>query len=85
MSYFNKEKPCQSVKIWSRQPMTPDMMQFGWSVFNRYNKEIQSGDVSTDGCVYSNKFYAASAKKTKGGCASICVRDRSNEINNRYP
>lgn len=73
MSYFNKEKPCQSAKIWSRQDMDSDMFLFGWTVFNKFNKDIQSGDVGVDGCVYSNKFYSAYAVKTKGGCGSICV------------
>lgn len=72
---FKKESKCQSVKIWSRKDMTDNMMLFGWSVFNEFNRGIQSGDVSIDGCIYSNDFYAAFAKKTKGGCASICVEE----------
>lgn len=73
---FDKEKPCQSVKIWSRCNMTDNMMLFGWSVFNDFNRDIQSGSVSgKGGCVYSNKFYAAYAVKTKGGCGSICVTE----------
>jgi len=73
---FNKEKPCQSVKIWSRQNMTDNMMQFGWKVYSDFNRDIQSGSVSIYGCIYSNEFYAAFTKKTKGGCATICVEDR---------
>lgn len=73
MSIFEKEKPCQSVKIWSKQEMDSDMMLFGWTVFNRYNKELQTGDVSSEGCVYSNDFFHALAKKTKGGLGSIVV------------
>lgn len=73
MSDFNEEKPCQSVKIWSRQQMDNDMFLFGWSVFNEFNKDIQLGNVGTDGCIYSNKFFMAYAIKTKGGCGSVCV------------
>lgn len=73
MSIFSEEKPCQSVKIWSRQAMDSEMMDFGWTVFNSFNQEIQSGDVSIDGCIYSNEHYSAFAKKTKGGCGSIAV------------
>lgn len=74
MAYFEKQEPCDSVKIWSRQIMTDDMMLFGWTMFNRFNRELKTGDVCGDtGCLYSNKFYAAYAKKTKSGLASVCV------------
>lgn len=73
---FNKDKPCQSVKIWSRGNMTDDMMLFGWSVFNKFNRDLQRGSASGRyGCVYSNELYAAYAAKTKGGCGSICVTE----------
>lgn len=73
MSYFDKEKKCQSVKIWSRVEMTDEMMLFGWTVFNSYNLDLEQGNVSKDGCAYANKFYSAYAKKTKGGLCSVCV------------
>mgnify|MGYP000613290824 CR=1 FL=1 len=74
MSIFKKEKKCQSVKIWSRTDMDDTMMLFGWTVFNEYNESLVKGEVSAkDGCVYSNDYYAAYAKKTKGGLCSVCV------------
>ena len=74
MSAFKKQKPCQSVKIWSKEDMENEMMLFGWSVFNQFQRDIQSGDAdSSNGCIYSNQFFMASAVKTKGGCASVCV------------
>lgn len=75
MSFYEKEKKCQSVKIWSKVEMTDEMMLFGWTVFNQYNKSLTNGDVSVGGCMYSNKFYSAFAKKTKGGMCSVCVVD----------
>ncbi len=74
MSIFKKEKKCQSVKIWSRTDMDDLMMLFGWTVFNEYNCSLTKGEVSAkDGCVYSNDFYVAYAKKTTGGMCSVCV------------
>ncbi len=73
MSMFDKEKPCQSVKIWSRQQMDSGMMQFGWSAYHEFNRDLQTGSVSSSVCVYSNKFYSAWIKKTKGGCGSVIV------------
>jgi hypothetical protein len=73
MSFFPKVKRCQSVKIWSKVEMTNEMMLFGWTVFNQYNRSLERGDVSEGGCMYSNRFYSAFAKKTKGGLCSVCV------------
>lgn len=71
---FEKQSKCQSVKIWSRHNMNENMMLFGWTVFNEYNRGLESGEVSgKDGCVYSNDYYVAYAKKTKGGMCSVCV------------
>lgn len=74
MAYFEKQEPCNSVKIWSRQKMTTEMLNFGFERFKRFNFEIQRGEVcGKTGCVYSNSAYAAYVKKTKAGCASVCV------------
>lgn len=74
MAYFEKQEPCDSVKIWSRQIMTCEMLDYGCAIFKRFNSELQKGDVcGKTGCVYSNHVYAAYAKKTKAGCASVCV------------
>ena len=74
MGHFEKQKKCQSVKIWLRTDMDDNMMLFGWTVFNEYNKSLVTGDVSgKDGCVYTNDYYMAYAKKTKGGMCSVCV------------
>lgn len=72
-SIFPKFDKCNSVKVWSRYEITDEMMQFGWSAFNQYQRGLTSGEVSESGCIYSNKFYMASAKKTKSGMCSVCV------------
>ena len=71
--YFKPDEPCQSVTIWSRENMTNEMFLFGWTVFNEFNKSLATGEVCASGCMYSNKFYSAFAKKTKGGLCSVCV------------
>lgn len=77
MAYFEKQEPCDSVRIWSRQIMTNEMLDYGFNIFKRFNSEMQKGYVcGKTGCVYSNPVYAAYAKKTKGGCASVCVEMR---------
>ena len=75
MSYFPKVKKCKSVKIWSKVEMTNEMMLFGWTAFNSYQKALEVGNVSESGCMYSNRFHSAFAKKTKGGLCSVCVVD----------
>lgn len=72
-SIFTKVDKCNAVKIWSKSEMTDEKMLFGWAAFNRYQKDLASGEVSESGCVYSNKFYMAHAKKTKSGMCSVCV------------
>lgn len=74
MAYFEKQEPCDSVKIWSRQKMTCEMLDYGFNIFKRFNSELQKGDAcGKTGCGYSNHAYAAYVKKTKAGCASVCV------------
>jgi hypothetical protein len=74
MAYFEKQEPCDSVKIWSRQIMTNEMFRYGFNVFKHFNFEIQQGEAcGKTGCAYSNSAYSAYVKKTKAGCASICV------------
>lgn len=74
MSYFEKQEPCESIKIWSRQIMTSEMLDYGFNIFKRFNFEIQKGETcGNTGCMYSNNVYSAYVKKTKSGCASVCV------------
>lgn len=73
MSVFEKQEPCDSVKIWSREIMTSDMFDFGYRIFQRFNSQIQIGDAGVSGCIYSNGLYAAHAKKTKAGCCVVIV------------
>lgn len=72
-SVFPKVDKCTSVKIWSRETMTDEMMQFGWSAFNQYQRSLVNGEVSESGCVYSNNFYMALTRKTKMGLCSVQV------------
>lgn len=73
-SMFPKVEKCTSVKIWSHEEMTDEMMLFGWSVFNQYQRGLVNGDASEQGCAYSNDFYSASALKRKSGMCSVLVR-----------
>lgn len=74
MAYFEKQEPCDSVKVWSRQIMTSEMFDYGFNTFKRFNFDIQKGDVcGKTGCSYSNRVYAAYVRKTKSGLASVCV------------
>lgn len=74
MGFFKKDKKCKSVKIWSRTDMDDHMMLFGWTAFNEFQRGLVAGEVcGKTGCVYSNDYYVAYAKKTKGGMCSVCV------------
>jgi hypothetical protein len=74
MADFEKQEPCDSVKIWSRQIMTSEMFDYGFNIFKRFNFDIQNGDVcGKTGCLYTNWAYAAHVHKTKSGLASVCV------------
>lgn len=74
-SVYPKVEKCTSVKIWSRETMTDEMMQFGWSAFNQYQSGLVNGEVSEQGCAYSNNWYVASALKRKSGMCSVLVRE----------
>lgn len=77
MSTFKKDKPCVSVKIWSRSgALTELMFGFGSKVYHEFNKGLIEGEVCASGCIYRNEFITAFAKKTSGGMASICVEMR---------
>lgn len=73
-SIFKKASKCNSVKIWSREEIDDDMLLFGWSCFNRYQRDISSGEACESGCIYSNSFFSALARKTKAGMCSVLVR-----------
>lgn len=74
MAYFEKQEPCDSVKVWSRQIMTNEMFDYGFNIFKRFNFDIQKGDVcGKTGCLYTNWVYSAYVRKTKSGLASVCV------------
>lgn len=78
---FEKQRKCQSVKIWSRDEMNECMMLLGWSAFNQFNRDLESGAVSgKDGCVYSNDYYTAYARKTKSGMCTVRVSESSNQL-----
>jgi len=72
-SIFKKAEKCNSVKIWSKMEMGDDMLLYGWGCFNRYQLEISTGKASESGCVYSNDFFGAYAKKTGSGMCSVLV------------
>ena len=74
-SIFPKAKKCNAVKIWSKSEMTDEKMLYGWSVFNQYQRDLVNGNVSESGCIYTNKFYMALARKTKTGICSVQVGD----------
>lgn len=73
-SVFPKVEKCNAVKIWSREEMTDEMMLFGWSVFNQYQRDLVNGEVSEQGCAYSNNYYVSCARKRKSGMCSVIVR-----------
>lgn len=75
-SIFPKVDKCNAVKIWSKQEMTDDMMLFGWSAFNQYQRDITNGKASGSGCIYSNKWFAAWVRKTASGTCSVKVEER---------
>ena len=79
MSFFKKDTPCTSMKVWSRQELTDDMLDFGVGVYKQFNKHLVDGECSADGCGFYNdaKKISAFAKKTKGGLGSVMVRDES--------
>ena len=76
MSTFTKDKPCQSLKIWSDQDLTAEMIDFGVSIYHQYNQDLINGEASASGCGFFNESLGLSgfAKKTKGGLGTIFVR-----------
>ena len=81
MSFFKKDTPCTSMKVWSRQELTDDMLDFGVAVYKQFNKHLTDGECSAAGCGFFNeaKNMSAFAKKTKGGLGSVMVRDESKD------
>lgn len=53
MSAFTKDKPCQSLKIWSDQDLTNELIDFGVSIYHQYNRDLIEGAASASGCGYS--------------------------------
>jgi len=49
-STFTKDKPCQSLKIWSDQDLTEEMIDFGVSIYHQYNQDLINGESSASGC-----------------------------------
>ena len=76
MSTFTKDKPCQSLKIWSDQDLTKEMIDFSVSIYHQYNQDLSNGEASASGCGFFNetKGFSGFAKKTKGGLGTIFVR-----------
>ena len=76
MSTYNKDKPCQSLKIWSDQDLTKELIDFGVSIYHQYNQDLINGEASASGCGFFNEKSCLSgfAKKTKGGLGTIFVR-----------
>lgn len=79
MSAFPKVERCKGVKIWSRGEIDSDMINFGWSAFNAYQRDLEKGAASEGGCLYSNQFYSCFCKKTKSGiCSAVVANDGVN-------
>ena len=76
MSTFTKDKPRRSLKIWSDQELTKELMDFGISIYHWYNQDLIKGESSASGCGFFNDKSGLSgfAKKTKGGLGTIFVR-----------
>ena len=76
MSTYNKDKPCQSLKIWSDQDLTAEMIDFGVSIYHQYNQDLIEGYANASGCGFFNEKSGLSgfAKKAKGGLGTIFVR-----------
>ena len=76
MSDYNKDKPCQSIKIWSDQDLTKELIEFGVSIYHQYNQDLIEGTASALGCGFFNEAKGLSgfAKKTKGGLGTIFVK-----------
>ena len=80
MSTFTKDKPCRSLKIWSNQESTKELINFGVSIHHQYNQDLIKGESSASGCGFFNEKLSLSgfAKKTKGGLGTIFVRKENN-------
>ena len=76
MATFTKDKPCQSLKIWSDQDLTEELINFGVSIYHQYNQDLIEGYAHASGCGFFNESSGLSgfAKKTKGGLGTIFVR-----------
>ena len=76
MSTFTKDKPCQSLKIWSDQELTKELIDYGVLIYYQYNQDLIKGESSASGCGFFNESSGLSgfAKKTKGGLGTIFVR-----------
>ena len=84
MSFFKKDNPCTSIKVWSRQELTDDMLDFGVAVYKQFNRHLFDGECSAAGCGFFNeaKKMSAYAKKTKAGLGSVMVTDESKDAEN---
>ena len=76
MPTYKKDRPCQSLKIWSDQDLTKESIDFGVSIYHQYNQDLINGGASASGCGFFNEKLGLSgfAKKTKGGLGTIFVR-----------
>ena len=76
MPTYKKDRPCQSLKIWSDQELTKELIDFGVSIYHQYNQDLIEGYAHASGCGFFNEKLGLSGfvRKTKGGLGTIFVR-----------
>ena len=51
----NPDKPCQSLKIWSDQDLTKELIEFGVLIYHQYNQDLIEGYAHASGCGFFNE------------------------------